>query len=240
MLRSLASIAVICATAQAFNTPALNGLVGARMVAEPQVSRKQLLAGAATFAVSVAVGKEASAVSFDPNTGFPKNDAGKDLVASPLLQSASILDKQKAVLAGTITVAANKVPILVAAVNTVTAAQAKKDSKKKAAEIDTAYILRFDALYFTELKNALIQYAARDAAGVKLAGGSGLPKKADDLTIASQSKLYPYVETVTKSIDAVRAGAKAKDGAAVVSAAQAIQKAAEDFLAAAKPPVLFN
>ena len=250
MLRTLASIALICTTAQAFNTPALNGLVGARMVSEQQVSRKQLLAGAATLAVSFAAGKNANAVSFDPNTGFPKNDAGRKNLCSgsadkgcqPLTQSASILDKQKAVLAGTITVAANKVPILTAAVAAVTAAQAavKEGSKKKPAEIDTAYILRFDALYFTELKDAMIQYAARDAAGAKVAGGSGLPKKADDLSIASKSKLYSYVETVTKSIDEVRSAAKAKNGAAVVTAAQAIQKAAQDFLAAANPPVVFN
>ena len=129
-----------------------------------------------------------------------------------------------------------------AAVAAVTAAQAavKEGSKKKPAEIDTAYILRFDALYFTELKDAMVQYAARDAAGAKVAGGSGLPKKADDLTIASKSKLYSYVETVSKSIDEVRTAAKAKNGAAVVTAAQAIQKAAQDFLAAANPPVVFN
>ena len=250
MLRTLASIALICTTAQAFNTPALNGLVGTRMVAESQqVSRKQLLAGAATFAVTVAAGK-ANAVSLDPNTGFPINDAGRknlcngraDQGCQPMTQSASILDKQKAVLAGTITVAANKVPILTAAVTAVSAAAAaiKEGSKKKAPEIDTAYILRFDALYFTELLNAMVQYAARDAAGAKVAGGSGIPKKADDLTVASKSKLYTYVETVQKSIEEVRAGAKAKNGPAVVTAAQAIQKAAQDFLAAANPPVVFN
>jgi hypothetical protein len=220
------------------------------MVAESQVSRKQLLTGAAGVAISFAVGKNANAVSLDPNTGFPVNDAGRsklcggaaDKGCQPMTQSASILDKQKAVLAGTITVAANKVPILTAAISSVVNANAaiKEGSKKKPAQIDTAYILRFDALYFTELVDAMEQYAARDAVGVKVAGGSGLPKKADDLSVASQSKLYSYVDAVKKNIADVRAAAKAKDGAKVVSAAQAIQQAATDFLAAANPPVVFN
>ncbi|EKX38874.1 hypothetical protein GUITHDRAFT_154573 [Guillardia theta CCMP2712] len=240
MLRTAAAAAMLVASAEAFSTPTLSSL---RMV-EPQaqVSRKDLLSGAATVGVSIAVGAPlaAGAASFDPNTGFPKNDANRDKLCNgsadkgcqPMTQAASILDKQKAVLAGKITVAANKVPVLVAAIE-------KMNSGKKP-KFDKDYVLRYSALYLSPLKDAMEQYALRDVNGAKAAGGLGLPKFNEKLAPASGSALYSYVESVNKGIEAVSSAAKAGKSEEVLAAAKAIQDAANGFLTAANPPVVFN
>jgi hypothetical protein len=85
------------------------------------------------------------------------------------------------------------------------------------------------------------QYAARDAAGAKMAGGRGFPKLGDAETQAARnSPLYKYVEQVNQGIAAVTAGAKAGDFAAVSGASASIKQAATAFLSEAKAPVIFN
>ena len=117
MLRSAAVAAVLAASAEAFSTPALSGL---RMqTGDAQISRKDVLkvAGAGVLAVPAL----ANAATIDPKTGFPaggclpsSSDAASG--CSPFTNAASVLDKQKAVLAGKITVGAGKVEVLNAAV----------------------------------------------------------------------------------------------------------------------------
>ena len=117
MLRTAAVAAVLAASAEAFSTPALSGL---RMqTGDAQINRKDILkvAGAGILAVPAL----ANAAALDPKTGFPvggclPGSAGADTGCSPMTQAASVLDKQKAVLAGKITVGASKVDVLGAAV----------------------------------------------------------------------------------------------------------------------------
>ncbi len=120
MLRTAAVAVVLAASAEAFSTPALTGL---RMGAEnAQINRKQVLQSAGLAAASVlAAPSLAGAASINKNTGFPEGSCipNADSAAngcSPMTNTASVLDKQKAVLAGKITVGANKVEALNAAV----------------------------------------------------------------------------------------------------------------------------
>jgi len=246
MLKAAAIFALGLACADAFHTPALNGVIGARMGAEtPAISRKQLLQGAAGVAVGFLANQGAEAASFDPNTGFPKQDGKKDLLCNgsadkgcqPMTQAASITDKQKAVLAGKITVAANKLSILDAEI---AAMQVTKNKKKKPV-LDTPYVLRYSALYLTPLVDAMEQYAARDAKGSKMAGGAGLPKMGNsDKDAAKASPLYKYITEANTAIAAVSTAAKAGDFAGVTTASAAVKAAATGFLGAAKAPVIFN
>mmetsp|Transcript_8215 Transcript_8215/g.16419 ORF Transcript_8215/g.16419 Transcript_8215/m.16419 type:complete len:241 (+) Transcript_8215:49-771(+) len=240
MLRYVYSLAVIAAAADAFQTPALNGLVGARMAAEPaQISRKDLLTTAAGVAV-VAMPAVAGAASLDPNTGFPVNGGSREKLCGgsasagcqPMTQAASILDKQKTVLAGKITVAANKVPVLTAAV------EKMKTGKKP--KMDRDYVLRYSALYLTTLVDAMEQYCLRDANGAKAAGGAGLPKFKETLKPATASSLYSYVDAVKTEISSVSAAAKSGDFDGVTKAAAAIKSAADSFISTANPPIVFN
>jgi hypothetical protein len=65
------------------------------------------------------------------------------------------------------------------------------DGKKKKAKFDKDYVLRFNALYFTPLTDAMVAYAERDANGSKAAGGAGLPKFIQKTSApASDSALY--------------------------------------------------
>jgi hypothetical protein len=64
------------------------------------------------------------------------------------------------------------------------------DGKKKKAKFDKEYVLRFSALYFGPLKDSMVAYAERDAAGAKAAGGGGLPKVNKPFKGASSSSLY--------------------------------------------------
>ncbi len=119
------------------------------MVAEPQISRRQIFSGAAGIAVGFLANQAADAASFDPNTGFPVQDGKKDKLCGsgdkgcqPMTQAASITDKQKAILAGSITVAANKLSILDAELKAMQDGDGKK-KKKKAAVLDTPYVLRY-------------------------------------------------------------------------------------------------
>jgi hypothetical protein len=105
----------------------------------------------------------------------------------------------------------------------------------------TTDLLRNSALYLSPLVDAMEQYAARDAAGAKMAGGRGIPKRdGSEKAAARNSPLYKYVEEVQKGIAAVSAGAKAGDFAAVSGASASIKKAATSFLAEANAPVIFN
>ena len=118
MLRTAAVAAVLAASAEAFSTPALSGL---RMqTGNAQISRKDILkvAGAGVLAAPAL----ANAASIDPKTGFPKggclpSSGSADTGCSPFTQAASVLDKQKAVLAGKITVGAGKADVLTAALS---------------------------------------------------------------------------------------------------------------------------
>jgi len=249
MLKAAAIFALGLACADAYTTPALSGVLSTRMGAEtPAISRKQLLQGAAGVAVGFLANQgAANAASFDPNTGFPKQDGKKDLLCNgaadkgcqPMTQAASITDKQKAVLAGSITVAAGKLSILDAEIDTMQ----KVKKGKKPAKLDTPYVLRYSALYLSPLKDAMEQYCARDARGAKMAGGLGLPKKGslyNDQEAARESSLYQYVEKVDAGIAAVSAAAKKGDFAGVKKASSDIKAAANGFLGAANAPVIFN
>ena len=118
MLRTAAVAAVLAASAEAFSTPALSGL---RMqTGNAQISRKDILkiAGAGVLAAPAL----ANAASIDPKTGFPKGGclpgaSSAETGCTPFTQAASVLDKQKAVLAGKITVGAGKADVLAAAVS---------------------------------------------------------------------------------------------------------------------------
>lgn len=141
-------LALACVgVASGFQTPALNGVLGAKMVAEPAMSRKALLQGAAVVSVGFLASEAANAASFDPKTGFPVNDGKKsqlcngsaDKGCQPMTQAASITDKQKAVLAGSITVAANKLSILDAELDVMS----KSGKKKKAPVLDAPFVLRY-------------------------------------------------------------------------------------------------
>jgi hypothetical protein len=148
--RSILAFCLLAAAAEGFQTPTLNGVLSTRMVSEQQVSRRNLLTGAAGIAVGILGNKAAGAASFDPNTGFPVQDGKKDKLCNgsadkgcqPMTQAASILDKQKAVLAGSITVAANKLSILDAELKAMQDGDGKK-KKKKAAVMDTPFVLRY-------------------------------------------------------------------------------------------------
>ncbi len=147
--RAILGFCLAAAAVEGFQTPALNGVIGARMVSEPQISRRQIFTGAAGIAVGFLANQAADAASFDPNTGFPVQDGKKDKLCGsgdkgcqPMTQAASILDKQKAVLAGSITVAANKLSILDAELKAMQDGDGKK-KKKKAAVLDTPYVLRY-------------------------------------------------------------------------------------------------
>jgi hypothetical protein len=69
-------------------------------------------------------------------------------------------------------------------------AGAQGDGKKKKAKFDMEYVLRFNALYFSPLTDAMVAYAERDANGAKAAGGAGLPKFVNKAAPASASALY--------------------------------------------------
>jgi hypothetical protein len=120
MLRTAAAVAVLAASAEAFSTPALSGL---RMsTGDAQINRKQVLQSAGAIAAGVlAAPAISSAASLDPKTGFPTGSclpsaSSADTGCSPFTNNASVLDKQKAVLAGKITVGAGKSEVLNAAV----------------------------------------------------------------------------------------------------------------------------
>lgn len=120
MLRSLAVGAVLVASAEAFAP----GAMGLRMSVEPaQVNRKQALQSAGAIAAGVlAAPSLAGAAALDPNTGFPTGSclpSAQDAASgcSPMTNAASVLDKQKAVLAGKITVATTKCDVLTTAVS---------------------------------------------------------------------------------------------------------------------------
>ena len=106
------------------------------------------------------------AVSINKQTGFPEgscldkggNPLDPEFACTPVTNPASILDKQNAVLAGKITVGANKVPILLAALDGMTKDSKGKPLKKEKIKLDKEYVLRFSALYFTPLK---VVYLAR-------------------------------------------------------------------------------
>merc|ERR1711937_311186 len=99
-----------------------------------QINRKQVLQGVCTAASLAMLPEVAGAVSINKQTGFPEgscldkggNPLDPEFACTPVTNPASILDKQNAVLAGKITVGANKVPILLAALDGMT-----KDSKGK-------------------------------------------------------------------------------------------------------------
>ena len=75
---------------------------------------------------------------------------------------------------------------------------AKKDkdgneikAKGKKAKFDKEYVLRYNALYLSPLKDAMVAYAERDVNGAKAAGGAGLPKFNQRTSApASASSLY--------------------------------------------------
>jgi hypothetical protein len=120
MLRTAAVAAVLAASAEAFSTPALNGL---RMsTGDAQINRKQVLQSAGAIAAGVLAAPAISeAASLDPKTGFPTGSclpgaSSAESGCSPFTNAASVLDKQKAVLAGKITVGAGKAEVLTAAV----------------------------------------------------------------------------------------------------------------------------
>jgi len=240
MLRTVVVAAALVASAEAFSTPALTGL---RMqTGDVQVSRKQVLQSAGALASGVLAAPQlAGAASLDPKTGFPtgsclpsSGDAGSG--CSPVTQAASVLDKQKAVLAGKITVGANKLDQLNAAVKAMAG-----DGKKKKPKFEKDYVLRFSALYFTPLKNDMIAYAERDVNGAKAAGGAGLPKFNQKTSApASSSGLYQYVTAIETAMTALSTAAKKEDAAAVGAAGADIQKAALGLLTAANPPIIFN
>merc|ERR1719409_275124 len=166
MLRSLAVGAVLVASAEAFAP----GAMGLRMSVEPaQVNRKQALQSAGAIAAGVLAAPS------------PAGDAASG--CSPMTNAASVLDKQKAVLAGKITVATTKCDVLTTAVSAMKPPPAKKDkdgneikAKGKKAKFDKEYVLRYNALYLSPLKDAMVAYAERDVNGAKAAGGAGLPK----------------------------------------------------------------
>jgi len=216
------------------------------MVAEPSISRKALLQGAGAIGVGFIATEAANAASFDPNTGFPTNKGGSksqlcngsaDKGCQPMTQAASITDKQKAILAGSITVAANKLSILDAELETMK----KSAKKKKPAVLDAPFVFRYSALYLTPLADSMTQYCARDAQGSKMAGGGGFPKMGGaDEAAAKQSSLYKYVEEVNKGIASISAAAKAGSFEDVSAGGKAVKAAADAFLAAANAPVIFN
>lgn len=120
MLRTVAVAAVLAASAEAFSTPALSGL---RMsTGDAQINRKQVLQSAGAIAAGVLAAPAISeAASLDPKTGFPTGSclpgaSSAESGCSPITNVASVLDKQKAVLAGKITVGAGKADVLSAAI----------------------------------------------------------------------------------------------------------------------------
>eukprot|EP00284_Hemiselmis_tepida_P011237 CAMPEP_0174939980 /NCGR_PEP_ID=MMETSP1355-20121228/67933_1 /TAXON_ID=464990 /ORGANISM="Hemiselmis tepida, Strain CCMP443" /LENGTH=244 /DNA_ID=CAMNT_0016187021 /DNA_START=15 /DNA_END=749 /DNA_ORIENTATION=+ len=244
MLRTAVAIAAI-AGASAFQTPALNGVIGSKMVDSSAVSRKALVQGAGAIAIGFLGNEAANAAKFDPNTGFPVNDGKKDLLCNgsasagcqPMTQAASITDKQKAILAGEITVKANKLSVLDAEL----ASMQKGAKKKKPAKLDKDLVLRYSALYLSPLSDAMVSYCARDAGGAKMAGGAGLPKVGDKSEeIAQTSSLYSYVTEVQAGIAEMNAAAKAGDFAKVTAANDKCKAAANGFLGSANAPVIFN
>uniref|UniRef100_A0A6U5CLT6 Uncharacterized protein n=1 Tax=Hemiselmis andersenii TaxID=464988 RepID=A0A6U5CLT6_HEMAN len=244
MLRTAVAIAAI-AGASAFQTPALNGVIGAKMVDSSAVSRKALVQGAGAIAIGFLGNEAANAAKFDPNTGFPVQDGKKDLLCNgsasagcqPMTQSASITDKQKAILAGEITVKANKLSVLDAEL----AAMKKSAKKNKPAKLDKDLVLRYSALYLSPLSDAMTSYCARDAGGAKFAGGAGLPKIGDKTEeVAQSSGLYTYVSQVKSAMTAMTAAAKAGDFEGVTAANDGAKKAADSFLGAANAPIVFN
>ena len=74
--------------------------------------------------------------------------------------------------------------------------QVDKDGKEikakgKKAKFDKEYVLRYNALYLSPLKDAMVAYAERDVNGAKAAGGAGLPKFIQRTSApASASSLY--------------------------------------------------
>mmetsp|Transcript_25679 Transcript_25679/g.50143 ORF Transcript_25679/g.50143 Transcript_25679/m.50143 type:complete len:245 (+) Transcript_25679:37-771(+) len=244
MLRTAVAIAAI-AGATAFQTPALNGVIGAKMVDSNAISRKALVQGAGAIAIGFLGNEAANAAKFDPNTGFPIQDGKKEQLCNgsasqgcqPMTQAASITDKQKAILAGEITVKSNKLSVL----DSELAAMQKSAKKKKPAKLDKDLVLRYSALYLTPLADSMVAYAARDAGGAKMAGGAGLPKLGDKTSeVAKSSPLYKYVTDVEAGIAAISTAAKAGDFAAVTAANDSCKQAATGFLSAANAPVIFN
>ena len=64
-------------------------------------------------------------------------------------------------------------------------------AKGKKAKFDKEYVLRYNALYLSPLKDAMVAYAERDVNGAKAAGGAGLPKFNQRTSApASASSLY--------------------------------------------------
>ncbi|KAJ1475581.1 hypothetical protein T484DRAFT_1967849 [Baffinella frigidus] len=259
MLRSAVAVALVAASADAF-TPALLGLK-MQSAEKPAISRVDLLRSAGSIAAGiVALPLAGNAASFDPQTGFPVNDKKRGALCNgsasqgcqPMTQAASILDKQKAILAGKITVGVNKVDVLVAEVEKQLLGKVKKakeGEKKKAGKggkVDKDYCLRFSALYLSPLRESMEEYALRDVNGAKAAGGAGIPKVAggafggERLASASGSPLFAYIESMDKAIAAVSEAAKKEDGPGVTAAAGAVKKAGMEFLSQANAPVIFN
>jgi hypothetical protein len=244
MLRTAAVAAVLVASAEAFSTPALTGL---RMSTETaQINRKQVLQSAGAIAAGVlAAPKLAGAAALDPNTGFPTgsclpSSSDASTGCSPMTQAASVLDKQKAVLAGKITVGSTKCDVLSTAVAAMKPTGDPK-AKKKKAKFDKEYVLRFNALYLSPLKDAMIAYAERDVNGAKAAGGAGLPKFIQRTSApVTESSLYQYVTAVEGAQGKLTEAAKKEDADAVVAAAAEIKAAASGLISAANPPVIFN
>merc|ERR1719183_3234546 len=240
MLRTAAVAAVLVASAEAFSNPALTGL---RMSTEnAQINRKQVLQSAGAIAAGVLAAPQlAGAAALDPNTGFclpSSSDASTG--CSPMTQAASVLDKQKAVLAGKITVGSTKCDVLSTAVAAMKPTGDPK-AKKKKAKFDKEYVLRFNALYLSPLKDAMIAYAERDVNGAKAAGGAGLPKFIQRTSApVTESSLYQYVTAVEGAQGKLTEAAKKEDADAVVAAAAEIKAAASGLISAANPPVIFN
>jgi len=240
------------ASAQAFHPSSIS----LRMSNVEQINRKQVLQSACAIASLVTLPAVAGAAppSINKGTGFPEgsclekgNPLDPDNACTPMTNGASILDKQKAVLAGKITVGANKTPILLAALEGMKLDKKGKPLKKEKIELDKDYVLRFSALYFTPLKNSMEAYCERDANGARAAGGAGFPraksptlKTRQDIAVASASPLYKYVTTVDEAILKINVAAKKKDFDGITKAAKEMQDAAEGLLKIAKPPILFN
>lgn len=251
MLRSLAVGAVLVASAEAFAP----GAMGLRMSVEPaQVNRKQALQSAGAIAAGVlAAPSLAGAAALDPNTGFPTGSclpSAGDAASgcSPMTNAASVLDKQKAVLAGKITVATTKCDVLTTAVSAMKPPPVQKDkdgkeikAKGKKAKFDKEYVLRYNALYLSPLKDAMVAYAERDVNGAKAAGGAGLPKFNQRTSApASASSLYQYVTAVEAGQGKLAEAAKKEDAAGAIAAIGEIKAAASGLLTAANPPIIFN
>ena len=99
------------------------------------------------------------------------------------------------------------------------------DGKKKKAKFDKDYVLRFNALYFSPLTDAMVAYAERDANAAKAAGGAGIPKFLQKTSApASDSALYQASPTHMRVSVLGRFTVQGGIGAASVQERQACQQ----------------